>query len=233
MSTQQISIKDSEAASKTLLAQENIDGSITFYHAEDTNQRGALLMALASRASDMKLEEIRALLATTINVSTTSLPLPGGAATEAGLSTIRTALGSPLQAGGAVTVSSSALPTNAATSALQTMGNTSLASIATSVSSTLKTDTVVVNASTNKSVVVGTSAQTLMAANTARRGFVIQNQSTTATVYVNGLGGATADHNSLMIGPGGYYESQLHHIGTGAISIIASAASTPVYSREF
>lgn len=70
-------------------------------------------------------------------VSAASLPLPAGAATAAGLTTINATLGSPLQAGGAVSVSnfpatqpvSAAalpLPTGAATSALQTTINTTL-----------------------------------------------------------------------------------------------------------
>lgn len=70
-------------------------------------------------------------------VSAASLPLPTGAATTAGQASIIAALGSPLQAGGAVSVSnfpatqpvSAAalpLPAGAATSALQTTINTTL-----------------------------------------------------------------------------------------------------------
>lgn len=53
----------------------------------------------------------------------TSLPLPTGAATETGVAAIVTALGTPLQAGGNVAVTSSALPTGASTSANQTNGS--------------------------------------------------------------------------------------------------------------
>lgn len=70
-------------------------------------------------------------------VSVASLPLPAGAATAAGLTTINSTLGSPLQAGGAVSVSnfpatqpvsaaSLPLPTGAATLAGQSAINTTL-----------------------------------------------------------------------------------------------------------
>jgi hypothetical protein len=79
-------------------------------------------------------------------VSAVSLPLPTGAATAAGLTTINTTLGSPFQVGGSIGNTSFAstqsgtwnitnvsgtvsLPTGASTSALQTTGNTSLSSI--------------------------------------------------------------------------------------------------------
>lgn len=97
----------------------------------------------------------------------------------------------------------------------------------------LPTDGLVRAASADRGVVIGTTSVQLMPANLGRRGLVIQNQSTTATVYISGLAGATADYHSLMIPPGGYYETPAHHVGTGAISAVATAAGTPVYAREF
>ncbi|MBX9661924.1 hypothetical protein [Novosphingobium sp.] len=81
-------------------------------------------------------------------ISAASLPLPTGAATaalqttgNATLTSILTALGSPLQAGGSVSIAGTVdvsaaslpLPTGAATAANQTTGNTSLANLDTDV----------------------------------------------------------------------------------------------------
>lgn len=127
----------------------------------------------------------------------------------------------------------SPLPTGAATAALQTAGNTSAAAIVTALAGLLKVDTVVQATATPRSASVGTTASALMAANASRRGFAIQNQSSTAKVYINGTAAATADFNSLMIPPLGYYETPPGHTGVGAISIISDTASTPVYAREW
>ena len=163
------------------------------------------------------------------------------------LKVINTTLGTPFQAGGSIgntsfgatqsgtwnvtnisgTVS---LPTGAATAAKQ---DTLLAALGTPVQTGGKVDTVIVATSTDKGASIGTSATTLIASNGSRRGYSIQNQSTTATCYVSNIATATADFHSLQIGPGGFYESSSVNIGTGAVSIICSAASTPIYAREF
>lgn len=88
-------------------------------------------------------------------------------------------------------------------------------------------------AAIDRGAIVGTTAVTLMPANANRRGYAIQNQSTTASCYVSGLATATADYRSLIIGPGGYYDTPITHVGLGAISIICTAASTSVYAREW
>ena len=97
----------------------------------------------------------------------------------------------------------------------------------------LPVDPVTRAASTDRGASVGTTAVTLMPANATRRGFVVQNQSASATVYLSGLGTAMADWHSLQLPPGATYETSAHHVGTGAISAIATAANTPVYAREF
>ena len=97
----------------------------------------------------------------------------------------------------------------------------------------LPIDPVQRTSATDRGASVGTIATTLIAANPARRGFVIQNQSPTATVYLSGQGAATADWHSLMLPPGAIHETPVHHVGTGAISVISTAAATPVYAREF
>lgn len=107
--------------------------------------------------------------------------------------------------------------------------------IAIDVSSTapLPIDTVVKSAAVSRSMTANTTAATLMPLNASRRGFVVQNQSDTATIYINGTSTAVADQSSLKIGPGGYYETTSHHVGTAAISIISTEATTPVYAREW
>jgi hypothetical protein len=94
------------------------------------------------------------------------------------------------------------------------------------------TDTVVQGASTDigVSVTANTSA-TLTAANPARRGFSVQNQ-TSGACYLSGLATATADFHSLLIPAGSLYESKDSHVGTGALSVICSAAGG-VYGRQW
>lgn len=133
-----------------------------------------------------------------------------------------------------VTQSSAPLPAGAATAANQTTGNTSLASIDTRLAGTVSTDTVVRASATDRGAVVATAntAQQLMAANSARRGIAIQNQSS-GDCYISGQGTATADYHSLKIPSGGYYESPSTHVGTGAISIICTVANASIYAREW
>ena len=118
---------------------------------------------------------------------------------------------------------------------LSSMGFGSLGGSVTPVDPThpLPVDTVAKSTATDRGAVVGTSAVTLMAANTSRRGMAIQNQSASATCYISGQATATADYHSLMIPAGGYYETSPTHTGTGAISAICSAASTSLYAREW
>lgn len=130
-----------------------------------------------------------------VNVTATSLPLPTGAATAAAQASLLSAVGTPVQAGTALS-------------------------------------NVVQAVTTDNGAVVGTTAMTLIPANPARRGFSIQNQSTTASCYINGSAAATADYHSLQIGPGGYFEPD-HHVTTGNLSIICSAAGTSVYARSW
>lgn len=117
---------------------------------------------------------------------------------------------------------------------LQGIGFGSLNIPATPVDATrgLPVNTVVQGVATDRGGLIGTSAVTIMAANATRRGFSVQNQSASASCYINGTRTATADYHSLVVGPTGYFEPD-HHVGTGAISIICTAASTPVYAREW
>lgn len=94
-------------------------------------------------------------------------------------------------------------------------------------------DPVVRGTAVDRGVSAGTTATALMPANPARRGFAVQNQSAASDCYISGQAGATADYHSLKIPAGSYYESPGTHVGTGAISIVCTAAATPVYAREW
>ena len=98
-----------------------------------------------------------------------------------------------------------------------------------------KVDTVIVGTSADRGALVGTTSVTLMPANTSRRGFSIQVQSSSASCYMSGLTTATADYHGLLIGGSQptYYETKDSHVGQGAITLICTAANTPVYSREW
>lgn len=97
----------------------------------------------------------------------------------------------------------------------------------------LPIDTIVRASSVDRGALVSTTAVTLMPANSLRRGYVIQNQSASASCYINGLTTASTDWHSLLIPPGGYYETPSTHVGGGVVSVICTGASTPVFVREW
>jgi len=115
------------------------------------------------------------------------------------IQSLRTTLGSPLQAGG-----------------------------------TVPTDTVVRAVAVDRggTITAGGGAQQLMAANAARRGYSVQNQST-GDLYINAMTTATIDYHSLKIPAGSLYETSSSHVGPGAISIIGATTGQAWYSREF
>ena len=87
--------------------------------------------------------------------------------------------------------------------------------------------------------ITSSAAVTLAAANPSRRGTAYENEATTvgADCWVSTVGTATADFHSLKVPAGGLVESQPHHVGTGAISVICpsatSSAPIPLYGRQF
>ncbi len=97
----------------------------------------------------------------------------------------------------------------------------------------LPVETVVRSPAADRGASVGTSAIILIPANAARRGFSVQVQSASASCYINGQATASADFHSLLIPAGSLYETPDTHVGTGAVSIVCSAAATPVYAREW
>lgn len=86
---------------------------------------------------------------------------------------------------------------------------------------------------TNKSgtITSGGVAQTLMALNANRRGFWVQNLSST-DLYINETGSAAASQPSIKIPPNGLYESPAHGCPTAAISIFGATTSQAFSSRE-
>ncbi len=78
----------------------------------------------------------------------------------------------------------------------------------------------------------GGSAQTLMAANSARRGFWIQNQSS-GDLWISELGTAAATQPSIQIGAGAFYESLATGTPVSAISIFGATTGQAFAAREW
>lgn len=125
------------------------------------------------------------------------------------------------------------LPSGAATSALQTSGNASLTAIAASVAGPTPAGTnsigsVVIpflspTTSTPTQPSLSTSSSSVLSLNTARKSYMVTNNSISATCFVSETGTATLTNWAYKIAPGGYYESPCQCY-TGAISMISSAA---------
>jgi hypothetical protein len=88
---------------------------------------------------------------------------------------------------------------------------------------------------TNKSgtITLGGTAQVLMAANTSRKGWLVQNNSA-GTLWINELG-ATAVQNapSLSIAAGALYTSPTPGASNAAISIIGATTGQAFSAREW
>ena len=80
-------------------------------------------------------------------------------------------------------------------------------------------------------ITAGGTAQTIAAANASRRGFEIQNQSTT-DLYMSTLATAVLTQPSLRIPPGALYEMPSTSIRTGAVSVIGATTGQAFYARE-
>lgn len=188
-------------------------------------------------------------------------PLVQGAVTTAA-PTYTTATTNPLSltVAGALRVDGSAvtqpisaaalpLPAGASTSALQTTGNTSLASIDTKLpaqgQATMAASVPVVIASnqtpipvsidlsstaTISSLAMSITSQVLLAANANRRGFIIYNDSL-GMLFVSFTGTASTTAFSTKIQAGGEYEPGVDY--TGVISAIGSVAVGNVRITEF
>lgn len=78
-------------------------------------------------------------------------------------------------------------------------------------------------------ITTGGTAQLLFAANPARRGIVLQNQSS-GDLYVGNP--ATQNQSSLKIPAGYYYETPGNFSGTADIQIIGATTGQAFYARE-
>lgn len=89
-------------------------------------------------------------------------------------------------------------------------------------------------AGTNRSATVGTTAVTLMPANTARRGWKVKND-TASDIWISFDGTATAAAGSgnFKIPAGGFAASEPGFVETGAMSAIGSAAGLAITAREY
>ena len=71
-------------------------------------------------------------------------------------------------------------------------------------------------------IIVATAvAQQVLAANTLRSGFIIQNRGSNP-MYVNDLGVATVGAGSFAIAPGNFFPPDNYPLKTGAISILGT-----------
>lgn len=80
-------------------------------------------------------------------------------------------------------------------------------------------------------VAAGATAQTLMAANAARRGFCVQNNST-GNLTISSVGVASASAG-LILRPGQLYEAPLGGVPTAAISILGAITGQRFDAREW
>jgi hypothetical protein len=151
-------------------------------------------------------------------------------------------------------VSSSALPTGAATSANQATGNSSLATIATNTTGAATSanqttgNTSLATISTNIALMVpsqgiagdttittGGSAQTLFSGATPVNGFAIYNPDLTNDLWISDSTTASANGQGSIRVPanGGGYETPSRYKPIGPVSIVGSATGQKITAREW
>ena len=83
-------------------------------------------------------------------------------------------------------------------------------------------------------ITLGNQAQVLMAANTARRGWSLQNKST-SNMWFNDLGGtaSTTANNSTSLPSGAYYESESNGASVTSVSIIGDTTGAQFVCKEW
>lgn len=85
-------------------------------------------------------------------------------------------------------------------------------------------------ANASGTITAGGVAQNAFAANAARRGWAVQNQSS-EYLYTRSGAAATADQNSVRIAPGQEYIGDF--ISGGIVSIIGATTGSPFWAREW
>ena len=73
-------------------------------------------------------------------------------------------------------------------------------------------------------------AQQLLAPNSMRSGFILQNLSSVNPLYINDLGAATTTGGSFAVPPGAFFPPQGYPVSTGALSVLGTAGS--IYSAR-
>lgn len=86
--------------------------------------------------------------------------------------------------------------------------------------------------SVSGTITTGNTAQNAAAANSSRRGFWIQNNSS-GDLWISTIATAVLSQPSLKIASGALYESPLGGAGTGAISIIGATTGQAFSGREW
>jgi hypothetical protein len=81
-------------------------------------------------------------------------------------------------------------------------------------------------------ITTGGTAQQVMAANSARQGFSIQNLST-GDLWINPLGTAAAAQPSIKLAAGVYFEAPLGYGAVGAISIFGTTTGQAFSAKEY
>jgi hypothetical protein len=81
-------------------------------------------------------------------------------------------------------------------------------------------------------IAVGGVAQNFALSRSTRKGFEIRNTSN-KTLWINDLGQATMDNNSLPIKPDEYFVSFGGEVSTTTISIIGEDAGMTFFGREW
>lgn len=81
-------------------------------------------------------------------------------------------------------------------------------------------------------VTAGGTAQTIAASNSNRRGFWIQNVST-SDIWISSIGTAAASQPSIKIPPNALYEMPSHGVSTGAVSLFGAVTGQAFSAREW
>lgn len=177
-----------------------------------------------------------------VPVSAAALPLPSGAATGALQTDLKTLL-TAIQAQNATALAR--FPTNDAQMAalIDAFGNVTLTAnqaigllfgnqpVASNNRIPVDTREQLTPVSRSGTITTGGASQSLAASNTSRKGFDIQNQSS-GPLYVNELGTATLNQNSLKIDAGQFWEWP-GKVPTSALTIIGATTGQAFFAREW
>lgn len=175
----------------------------------------------------------------------------GGAAVSLGSKVSASSIPVVIASDDIVAISATALPlpTGASTSANQTTANTSLASILANQTNGTQTTALLAGTAVIGTVIIeprdgsltdnsGTTSATpststqIMAANSSRRYLLIENVSTTATIWINFTSAATAGNGSFALLPGGSIVQETGFVSTEAVNVLSTTASVPFTAKQ-